>query len=65
MRAHHESFSEQVLLRVQRCGICAIVRRIGRAASTISRESRRNAATRSGGRDCRATTAQWHGEPAA
>ena len=30
------------------------------APSTISREVRRNAATRSGGLDYRATTAQWH-----
>ena len=38
---------------------------MGRAASTISRELRRNAATRSGGLDYRATTAQWHAERAA
>ena len=35
------------------------------AASTISRELRRNAATRSGGLEYRATTAQWHAERAA
>ena len=39
-----------------------ISRRLGRAASTISRELRRNAATRSGGLGYRATTAQWHAE---
>jgi IS30 family transposase len=33
-----------------------------RAASTISRELRRNAATRSGGLEYRATTAQWHAD---
>jgi IS30 family transposase len=38
---------------------------MGRSASTISRELRRNAATRSGGLDYRATTAQWHAERAA
>ena len=38
--------------------------RAGRA-STISRELRRNAATRSGGLEYRATTAQWHAERAA
>src|SRR5437763_12217663 len=38
---------------------------LGRAASTISRELRRNAATRSGGLAYRATTAQWHAERAA
>ena len=43
----------------------SIARQSGRAASTISRELRRNAATRSGGLDYRATTAQWHAERAA
>jgi hypothetical protein len=42
-----------------------IARQLGRAASTISRELRRNAATRSGGLEYRATTAQWHAERAA
>ena len=36
-----------------------------RAPSTISRELRRNAATRSGGFEYRATTAQWHADRAA
>lgn len=40
-----------------------IARRLARARSTISRELRRNAATRSGGFDYRATTAQWHADP--
>jgi len=38
---------------------------LGRAASTVSRELRRNAATRGGGLEYRATTAQWHAERAA
>jgi len=42
-----------------------IARRLGWAPSTISRELRRNAATRSGSFDYRATTAQWHAERAA
>jgi IS30 family transposase len=42
-----------------------IARRLTRAASTISRELRRNAATRSGGLEYRATTAQWHADRAA
>jgi IS30 family transposase len=42
-----------------------IARRLGRAPSTISRELRRNAATRGGGLEYRATTAQWHAERAA
>uniref|UniRef100_UPI0035E33C18 helix-turn-helix domain-containing protein n=1 Tax=Bradyrhizobium glycinis TaxID=2751812 RepID=UPI0035E33C18 len=39
-----------------------IGRRLGRATSTVSRELRRNAATRGGGLDYRATTAQWHAD---
>ena len=38
---------------------------MGRSGSTISRELRRNAATRSGGLEYRANTAQWHAERAA
>lgn len=55
---------EIALLLVQGNGVCEIARRLGRAASTISREIRRNAATRSGNLDDRAT-AQWHAERAA
>jgi len=43
----------------------ACARRLGRSPSTISRELRRNAATRSGSLEYRATTAQWHAERAA
>ena len=46
-------------------GVREVARRLGRAASTISRELRRNAATRGGGLDYRATAAQWHAERAA
>ena len=42
-----------------------VARRLGRAPSSISRELRRNAATRGGNLDYRATTAQWHAERAA
>jgi len=62
------SFSEReeiALLQVQGGGVREIARRLGRAASTISRELRRNAATRGGNLDYRATTAQWHAERAA
>ncbi len=62
------SFAEReeiALLRVQGLGVCEIAHRLGRASSTISRELRRNAATRSGGLDYRATTAQWHADRAA
>lgn len=46
-------------------GINAIARKLGRAPSTISRELKRNAATRSGRCDYRASTAQWHADRAA
>jgi len=42
-----------------------IARRIGRGASTISRELRRNAATRASQRGYRASVAQWKAEEAA
>jgi IS30 family transposase len=62
------SFAEReeiALWRAQGYGVREVARRLGRAASTISRELRRNAATRSGGLEYRATTAQWHAERAA
>src|SRR5881296_3935368 len=62
------SFTEReqiALSRVQGHGVREVARRLERAASTISRELRRNAATRSGGLEYRATTAQWHAERAA
>src|SRR4051812_34051365 len=52
---------EIALLRAQGHGVREIARRLERTASTISRELRRNAATRGGGLEYRATTAQWHG----
>lgn len=56
---------EQVaLLRVQCWGVREIARQLERAASTISRELRRNACTRSGGFEYRATAAQWHADRA-
>ena len=57
------SFAEReeiALLRVQGCSMREVAHRLGRTASTISRELRRNAATQSGGLEYRATTAQWH-----
>jgi len=51
---------EIALLKVQGHGVREIARQIGRSASTISRELRRNAATRGGYVEYRATTAQWH-----
>ena len=52
------------LWRAQGGGVREIARRLGRAASTVSRELRRNAATRGGGLEYRATAAQWHAERA-
>lgn len=46
-------------------GIRAIARKLGRSPSTISREIRRNSATRGGDFDYRAITAQWHADGAA
>src|SRR6516162_8630397 len=57
------SFAEReeiALLRAGGCGVREIARRVGRSPSTISRELRRNAATRGGRLEYRATTAQWH-----
>ena len=62
------SFAEReelALSRVQGHGVREIARRLRRAPSTISRELRRNAGTRGGGLDYRATTAQWHADRSA
>ena len=57
---------EQIALwRAQGHGVREIARQLVRAPSTISRELRRNAATRAGGFEYRATTAQWHADRAA
>lgn len=53
---------EIAILHAQHCGVREIARRIGRSPSTVSRELRRNAATRSGGFEYRATSAQWHAD---
>lgn len=62
------SFKEReeiALLKAQGHGVREIGRRLSRAASTISREVRRNAATRSGGFEYRAINAQWHSDRSA
>jgi IS30 family transposase len=59
------SFSEReqiALLQAQACGVREIARRLHRSPATISRELRRNAATRGGGFRYLATTAQWHAD---
>ena len=53
---------EIALLRAQGAGVRQIARAIGRDPSTISRELRRNAATRVGGSGYRASVAQWKAE---
>jgi DNA-binding CsgD family transcriptional regulator len=62
------SFSEReeiALLWAQDCSVREISRRLERSPSTISRELRRNAATRGGTLVYRATVAQWKAERAA
>jgi IS30 family transposase len=56
---------EIALLNAQGHSMREIGRRLGRAASTISRELDRNAATHGGGMAYRATTAQWHADRSA
>jgi len=53
---------EIALLKAQDMGVREIAERVGRHPSTISRELRRNAATRSGSLDYRASIAQWKAE---
>ena len=62
------SFAEResiALLRAKDLGVREIARQLDRAASTISRELRRNAATRCASFAYRPITAQWHADRAA
>ena len=62
------SFAEReeiALMRARDAGVREIARTLGRDPSTISRELRRNAATRGGKLDYRAGVAQWKAELAA
>jgi len=59
------SFAEREeigLLSCQDVGVREIARRIGRSASTVSRELRRNATTRGGRLEYRASVAHWKAE---
>jgi hypothetical protein len=59
------SFAEReevAILNGQGRGVREIARRIRRCPSTVSRELRRNAATRGGRLEYRATNAQWHAD---
>ena len=51
---------EIAILHAQHVGVRAIARRLNRAPSTISRELRRNASTRTYWLEYRASMAQWH-----
>ena len=65
LSGHYLSLVEReeiAILYAQHVGVRGIARRVGRSASTISRELRRNASTRSHTVVYRATTAQWHAE---
>jgi IS30 family transposase len=53
---------EIAVLKAQGVGVRETARRLGRAPSTISRELRRNAATRCGQLEYRASVAQWKAE---
>jgi IS30 family transposase len=57
-----EEREEIALLKAQGAGVREIARQLSRAPSTISRELRRNAATRGGRLDYRASVAQWKAE---
>jgi IS30 family transposase len=62
------SFDEReeiAVLREQEHGVREMARRIGRDPSTVSRELRRNAATRAGKQVYRAGVAQWKAQQAA
>jgi IS30 family transposase len=50
------------ILNANGCGVREIARRLGRSPSTISRELRRNLATRPDSSGYRATTAQWYAD---
>lgn len=59
------SFTEReeiAILNETGCGVREIASKLGRSPSTISRELRRNAATRCGALEYRASTAQWHAD---
>lgn len=57
-----EERKEIALLKARGVGVRETARRLGRDPSTVSRELRRNAATRGGKLDYRASVAQWKAE---
>ena len=53
---------EIAILKAKGCGVRQIARQLHRSPSTISRELRRNAATRTDSSGYRAVNAQWHAD---
>ncbi|WP_203927651.1 IS30 family transposase [Virgisporangium ochraceum] len=65
LKGRYLSFTEReeiAVLKARNVGVREIARRLGRDPSTISRELRRNAATRGAKLDYRASVAQWKAE---
>jgi IS30 family transposase len=65
LSGHYLSFAEReeiAILKAQGRGVRDIARQLERSPSTISRELRRNAATRAGSSGYRAINAQWHAD---
>jgi len=65
---HYLSFAEReeiAIMTALGCGVREVARWLDRSPSTISRELRRNAATRAGRLEYRAGVAQWKAERAA
>jgi IS30 family transposase len=65
LSSRYLSFTEReeiAILKAQGHGVRGIARQLNRSPSTISRELRRNAATRAGSSGYRAITAQWHAD---
>lgn len=60
-----EEREEIALMRAKNKGVREIARELGRDPGTISRELRRNAATRGGKQEYRALVAQWKAQQAA
>src|SRR5690348_8396307 len=60
-----EEREEIAILRAKNKGVREIARAIGRDPGTVSRELRRNAATRGGKQEYRAVVAQWKAQQAA
>jgi IS30 family transposase len=65
MSGRYLSFAEReeiAILKAKSCGVREIARQLQRSPSTMSRELRRNAATRTDSSDYRAINAQWHAD---